>query len=184
MLEIPFLAGEMCFTACWLLVRACLWLKRGRIDWKREALLLLMFVNLAVIIRFTFYPMDRSGGRVLPLVFSKSRLLPLRINLVPFVNMFHHAAGRDILLNVIGNAAMFIPTGIVLPIVYKRLNSFWKVVLTGALISLAIELLQLLFFERVTDIDDLMLNTLGAAAGYGIYSLFRRICRISGKSAR
>ena len=37
--------------------------------------------------------------------------------------------------------------------------------------SLSIELLQLLFSDRTTDINDLILNTLGAAAGYCIYAL-------------
>ena len=37
------------------------------------------------------------------------------------------------------------------------------------------ELLQLPFFDRATDIDDLILNTAGCAAGYLIYAAVRRI---------
>ena len=70
--------------------------------------------------------------------------------------------------NVAGNAAMFIPGGIVLPIVYRQLNGFGKTVAAGALISLCIEILQLPFPSRASDIDDLILNTLGTAVGYGI----------------
>ena len=70
--------------------------------------------------------------------------------------------------NVAGNAAMFIPGGIILPIVYRQLNSFGKTVAAGALISLCIEILQLPFPSRASDIDDLILNTLGTAVGYGI----------------
>ena len=35
--------------------------------------------------------------------------------------------------------------------------------------------LQLPFFDRVTDVDDLILNSLGFAAGYGIYLLVKAI---------
>ena len=35
--------------------------------------------------------------------------------------------------------------------------------------------LQLPFFDRVTDVDDLILNSLGFAAGYGIYLLVKTI---------
>ena len=65
---------------------------------------------------------------------------------------------------------MFIPSGIVLPIVYTKLDRFSKVILSGALISLCTEILQLPFPARATDIDDLILNTLGVAVGYGIYA--------------
>ncbi|MBQ5820919.1 MAG: VanZ family protein, partial [Clostridia bacterium] len=86
---------------------------------------------------------------------------------------FDYDSKRDLLLNVIGNAAMFVPSGIVLPIVYKRLNTFWKVLLTGIGMSLCIELIQLPFSARATDIDDLILNTIGVIVGYGIVALIR-----------
>jgi glycopeptide antibiotics resistance protein len=72
---------------------------------------------------------------------------------------------------------MLIPTGIVLPAIYKKLNCFWKVVAVGALISLCTEILQLPFPARASDVDDLILNTLGVAVGYGIYAAFRRLKR-------
>ena len=72
---------------------------------------------------------------------------------------------------MIGNAAMFIPSGIVLPIVYKRLDTFVKVILAGAGTSFCIEIIQIPFSVRATDIDDLILNTIGVIVGYGIYTL-------------
>ena len=84
---------------------------------------------------------------------------------------------RDLLLNVIGNTAMFIPSGIILPLIYKNLNSFWKVVATGTMISLCIEIIQLPFSVRASDVDDLILNTLGVAIGYGIYAAVKHLRR-------
>lgn len=72
--------------------------------------------------------------------------------------------------NIVGmslNILMFIPFGAFLPIYFGR---FWKMsttVLTGAFMSFTIEVLQLFTF-RLTDIDDLIMNTLGTLLGYGI----------------
>ena len=169
MFEIPFLFAEITFTAIWLIIRITIWMKQKQIDWKREAVLLLMYINLAVILRFTFFPMSKVDGRIQPLVLDIATAFPFRVNLFPLVNLFDYDSKRDLLLNVIGNAAMFVPSGIVLPIVYKRLNTFWKVLWTGSGISLCIEILQLPFRVRATDIDDLILNTIGVIVGYGIY---------------
>ena len=145
MIEISFLTAEIIYTAIWLLLRTVVWVRQGKIHWKREAVLMLMYINLAVIIRFVFFPKALYGSV------------------------------RDIVWNVAGNTAMFIPSGIVLPAVYKKLNSFGKTAAAGALISLCIEILQLPFASRVSDIDDLIQNTLGVAAGYGIFAAVKRL---------
>jgi glycopeptide antibiotics resistance protein len=69
---------------------------------------------------------------------------------------------------------MFIPVGIVWPAVYKKLDTHAKVVAAGFGFSLLIEMLQLPFFDRVTDIDDFFLNSLGFLAGYGIYLIAKK----------
>ena len=140
-------------------------------------MLLLMYINLAVIIRFTFFPMSKVDGQVQPLIFDSETAFPFRVNLLPLVNLLDYGSKRDLLLNVIGNVAMFIPSGIVLPIIYKRLNTFAKVILAGGGISLCIEIIQLPFSVRATDIDDLILNTVGVIIGYGIYALIRCVRR-------
>lgn len=177
MVEIPFLFLEGAFTAIWLIIRIAVWIQQKKIDWKREIVLLLMYINLAVILRFTFFPMSRADGHIQPLVFDIAAVFPFRVNLIPLVNLFDYDSKRDLLLNVIGNAAMFVPSGIVLPIVYQRLNTFWKVLWAGVGISLCIEIFQLPFSARATDIDDLILNTIGVIVGYGIYTLIQCVRR-------
>lgn len=170
MVTISFLTAELLFTAIWLLSRIVVWKQQGQIRWKREAVLLLMYINIAVMIRFVFFPRALVNGHVQPLVFDPETAFPPRVNFVPFVFLMDYDNVRDIIWNTVGNMALFIPTGIVLPIIYKKPDSFWKVVAAGALVSLCIEILQLPFPSRVSDVDDLILNTLGVAAGYGIYT--------------
>ena len=175
MLKISFITLELFYTAVWLICRIVVWIKQRHIDWKREAILLLMYINLAVIIRFTFFPMSRINGRIQPLVFDASKVFPFWVNLIPFVKLLDYNSKRDLLLNIFGNTAMFIPSGIILPIIYKKLDNFWKVAAAGAMISLCIEILQLPFSGRASDVDDLILNTAGVMIGYGIYALVRAV---------
>lgn len=181
MIEIQFLFLELAFASIWLAIRFGVWVKQKHIDWKREAVLLLMYINLAVIIRFVFFPMDKVDGQVQPLIFDIATAFPFRVNLVPLVNLFDYDSKRDLLLNVIGNVAMFIPSGIVLPIIYKRLDTFIKVIFAGGGISLCIEMMQLPFSVRASDIDDLILNSVGVMLGYGIYALVRCLKRAKRK---
>lgn len=61
---------------------------------------------------------------------------------------------------------MFLPFGFCLPLLWNISGK--KAVLAGFGVSLFIEFSQL-FLARGTDIDDLILNTLGAGAGLAIY---------------
>ena len=124
MFKISFFAAELVFASIWLLTRIGIWIKQKSINRKREAVLILMYINLAVIIRFVFFPRVLVDGHIQPLIFDKTTAFPFRINLVPLVHLFDYSSVGDIVWNVVGNAAMFIPTGIILPIVYKKLNNF------------------------------------------------------------
>ena len=177
MIEIPFVPTELAFAAVWLLCRAAVWVRRKQIDRKREALLLLLYVDLAVLLRITFFPRLPVDGRVQPLLFDPAAVFPLRVNLIPFVRLADFRDRGNMLVNTIGNVGMFIPSGIILPVLYRRLDRFGKVVAAGALLSLCIELLQLPFIVRSSDVDALIMNTAGVAIGYGIYALFRRAAR-------
>lgn len=72
--------------------------------------------------------------------------------------------------NIVGmvlNVLMFVPFGAFLPIYFAKFRKVSATSLAGLLMSFTIELLQLFTF-RVTDIDDLIMNTLGTLLGYGI----------------
>ena len=50
-----------------------------------------------------------------------------------------------------------------------------QAIAAGVGLSLFIELLQLPFFDRVSDIDDLILNSVGFLTGYGIFLLIKSV---------
>lgn len=185
MIEISFSTVMFISMFAWILFRSAAFLKNKCIDWKFEVKQIIFLINLLVIIRFTFHPFSTVDGQVQPLIFDSATAFPFRVNLIPFVNLMNYESKSDLLINIIGNFAMFIPSGIVLPIIYKNITGLKKVVLTGFGISLVIELIQLPFAVRASDVDDLILNIGGCIAGYGIYALVRWLkCCLPHKSSR
>lgn len=98
-----------------------------------------------------------------------------RVNLEPFKTMgIYQTLGKQIL----GNFVMLLPLGIYLPLIYKRLRkayNFFVVLLICFIVSVGIELLQLATSYRSTDVDDVILNTLGGGAGFLLYQLIKSI---------
>ncbi len=177
MREISYTQMLTAITIAWLVIRGICWLKGKHIDLKREAALLLVYICIAVVVRFTFCPFGKVDGRIQPLLFDKGRIFPLWVNLKPFIYLFDYPTRRESLLNLIGNITMFIPLGIIWPAVFKKLDTHGKAIAAGFGVSLSIEILQLPFFGRASDIDDLILNTAGFLIGYGIYLLVKHARR-------
>lgn len=177
MIEISYLQIFLAISIIWVVIRAICRVRAGWFDVKRELQLLLVYICIVVVVRFTFFPFGKVNGRIQSLLFDTGKIFPLWLNFKPFIYLFDYPAVKDALLNLVGNIAMFIPLGVVWPAVFKRLNTHVKVIAAGVGVSLTIEVLQLPFFGRATDIDDLILNSLGFLVGYGIYLLVKKIGR-------
>lgn len=177
MIQISYTSTVVFISILWCLVRVVCAARAKRVDWKREVQLIFVYICIVVVARFTFFPFSKVNGKIQPLVFESAKMFPFRINWIPFVNLFDYPEMRDILINVIGNTAMFVPLGIVWPSVYKALDTHWKVISAGIGVSLCIEFLQLPFYDRVSDIDDLLLNSFGFIIGYLLYLLVKRISK-------
>ena len=74
-------------------------------------------------------------------------------------------------LNLLGNLALFVPMGMALPCLFKKLNRFWKVTLTVLGMVVIIELVQGLLRVGSIDIDDVIFNVVGAMIGYEIIAI-------------
>jgi glycopeptide antibiotics resistance protein len=137
----------------------------------REALKFGFFIYLFLLLRLTIFP-----------VFDFFNAGYISINLIPFRTIIGYIRltfnqGLDMGLivdNLLGNILVFIPMGLLVPAIMQRLRRLWKTMLFGVLFSFGIELLQLAFsflglMTRSADIDDLILNTVGVIAGFGIF---------------
>ena len=182
MIAISYLQMVAAISILWVIVRVVCCKRAGGWSLKRELLLLLVYICIIVVVRFTFCPFGKVDGKIQPLLFDAGQIFPLKLNLKPLVYLFDYPTGGEALLNLIGNTAMFLPLGIVWPSVFKRLNTHWKVIGAGFGASLCIEILQLPFFDRTSDVDDLVLNTVGFAIGYGIYLLVKKVAALLRKA--
>ena len=103
-----------------------------------------------------------------------------QLNLVPFVELFRvfrdAGIGRFVWL-FLGNLGWFFPFGFLLPAMMKKDPGAAKVIGLGLLFSLIIETVQYFTRRGVAELDDLMLNTLGAALGYLAFRLVVRLRR-------
>ena len=76
-------------------------------------------------------------------------------------------------INLGGNVILFVPLGFFLPRVFPCLQKYWKAILATVLIITAVELTQLFTLLGSCDIDDLILNVIGATLGYGLHKLLK-----------
>lgn len=93
----------------------------------------------------------------------------IRVNQIN-LTLFDTAGSTTYLLNIL----LFMPLGFLLPTIWPQFRKMKNTVCTGFFFSLAIELNQLLN-NRITDIDDLFTNTLGAIIGYLLYSVLFKL---------
>lgn len=101
---------------------------------------------------------------------------PLKILLTSFRNLLYVDKGSAYLYlfyNVAGNMLWFVPLGFFVPY-FMRTASFKKTILISFGISLSIEVIQYFAYVGVSDIDDLLFNTIGGSIGCGCYYLLYR----------
>ncbi|MBR5783196.1 MAG: VanZ family protein [Clostridia bacterium] len=129
-----------------------------------EVGLMLLVMCLTGLAAHTLLPrLTLSGGT---LILEYKGLSGINLQPFQFVKLSSYKNYEYFIINCLGNIGIFLPPGLLIPLLWKIKP--WQVVLLGSGTSLLIELLQLAL-PRYTDIDDFMLNTLGAFLGVLIY---------------
>lgn len=135
---------------------------------KRLSLIHLLSVNIFLFYLMNVYMRTDVGG-----IWKFGRTM-FRINLIPF---FIPSDEFGINISDVLNVIMLMPLGFLLPTIWPQFRSIKKVALTGFFFSLAIEISQLLN-GRLADINDLIMNTLGAILGYLIHNALFKIWEV------
>lgn len=76
-----------------------------------------------------------------------------------------------VMSNLLGNVVGFIPFGLILPIISKNARGFFFITFSGFTLSLCVEAVQLVSKLGCFDVDDLVMNTMGAAIGYVMFAV-------------
>ena len=131
------------------------------------------FIHMIWVFIFLYYVylvLETTGiGTIWEIGLYPGMKLQEEINLIPF---------RDgISLSMILNGRMLMPLGFLLPLLWKEYQSLVRTAIIGFCFSCGIEFCQL-FNRRVSDVDDLLMNTLGAILGWLIWIVFSRITHL------
>lgn len=103
------------------------------------------------------------------------------VNLEPFrtirnfLRHYQRTGSLSSLFNLLGNAAILVPLGVLLPLMFRSMRRFWVFLPFAALLAAGIEYLQWVTALGVADVDDSILNFAGAAVGYIVTRLFQMI---------
>lgn len=95
-----------------------------------------------------------------------------QFNFMPFWSYGAYFRGEDpkLLSENIMNVVVFIPAGLLLGAAIRGM-SWVKAIIIGCVVSVGIEILQLVLKRGFCEFDDVIHNTLGCMIGYGIYRL-------------
>lgn len=140
--------------------------KRQKLGW----ILFILYLCLLAYLMFfseSFGRTDTSRG-------YQYNLIPLR-EISRYFRHFHTIGPLLFLINIGGNVAAFLPFGFFLPIISRRSRKWYNTCMLGFGFSLMLETLQLIFMVGSFDVDDMILNTLGAVLGYVIYRVVQHM---------
>lgn len=104
-------------------------------------------------------------------------------NFVPFVtirnyiNAYISNSLNTIIIfeNLVGNVIAFIPFGFLLPMIFRKCKLLRFILIISFIFVLGIEIFQLVTYLGEFDVDDIILNVLGAVTGYLIYNCLSTI---------
>lgn len=120
------------------------------------------------------YRRSQFGGNIQ--LFSKQHF-EFYSNIVPFATIIsfiiryieHNINLSIVITNILGNIIAFAPFGILLPLVFKdKINNAKKFIVSMIIIVFVVECIQFITKSGTFDIDDIILNVLGAVIVYGI----------------
>ena len=124
-------------------------------------------------------------GMVWLMILDRPPMAVPGINLVPFRTVKEFAEllsdggqyylRRIAVVNLLGNVGMFLPLGFLPAMVFPRLRHWGRILITAAAVIILAETVQYVTLRGSADIDDLILNLVGTAVGFGIFQILEKI---------
>ncbi|WP_061995147.1 VanZ family protein [Clostridium sp. ATCC 25772] len=134
-------------------------------------------IHNGIIIAFAIYIISvfyfTGAGTLYDILYHHFKRKP-NLNFIPFSNEID-------IIGYLQNILLFIPFGILVPFLWRKYDKVFYIFISGFSFSMFIEITQLLN-NRSTDVDDLILNTIGGLIGYGIYKISVRIIKSKNES--
>lgn len=173
----PILVLSAIVVPCWLVFRLYRHRTRGqRLTLRREILLLAFVVYLSGLAAVTLVP--NHGSRSRAEAPAETDLRPDLASLTCSSALLPSGSDRGFCVrNARGNLMLFFPLGILIPLVWRHLR-FWRGIQIAIAVSCSIELVQYVSRGRINrsaDVNDIVLNVLGAGLGLALVFLLRAL---------
>ena len=139
--------------------------KRQKMGW------VLFLLYLALLSYLMFFSED--FGRTNPNRGYAYNLAPFK-EIMRFITYYETLGMKAVVVNLAGNVIAFMPFGFFMPVVSRRSRGPVRIIFLGFGFSLMLETIQLVYKVGSFDVDDLILNTLGAAIGFFCYRRVQR----------
>ena len=142
--------------------------------WHRRVLSVLFIVYLILLFYFLFF--SEGFGRT---QFGEEYRYNLTLfkEITRFIRYRHLLGFKAVFINIAGNVIAFMPLGFFLPTLHPKKRNGIVVMIHCFFLSLLVEVTQLAFRLGCFDVDDMILNTLGAALGYVLFLICNHIRR-------
>lgn len=145
------------------------------VEWIKSDFISIVLVSYSVLVLMVLLFKIPAGMDI----FDENRIR-FDMQLIPFKTIIEyvskvHSFSDWFIKNLVCNIAMFMPYGLLLPYSMKPKKLFLKVCIIGIVFSGLIEIIQYIFAIGKFDIDDIILNLLGAILGYTLYLIIERI---------
>ena len=174
--------------SCLFIYLGALFLSKYRKDNKAMKVNLWIFFVLYCGLLITLTLFDPMWGRNGLSIFNWSQAdfskyynyyVESSVNLIPFKTIIGYTKDiftslldtSNIFANLLGNLVCMMPFALFIPMLFKKINNTKKFLITILCITLGIELIQFITFSGSCDIDDIILNTLGAFIMYKILNI-------------
>lgn len=144
---------------------------------KRSGLKLFFIAYILLVIKVIILKYPYEELRAIAATWRKDVILEGlgTANFMPFrtIKMYiDYAYKLNSVENLAGNILVFVPFGFLFPFVAREGEKFHVMFLNVFMFVLGIEVFQLFSAFGAFDVDDILLNCLGAVLGYDVYRLF------------
>ena len=153
-----------------------LFMRKRHVNWRRELYMLLFCWYSVSIFSQTIIPrfsMGSDGISIVRASYAGSNFTlfhTIQLYLAQLDGPIAHIA----FYNLAGNVVLFIPFGLFIPLLWKRVRNVQMMVAVALGIPLFIEGTQY-FIGRSVDIDDVLLNAVAIVIGYVLYYVLKKI---------
>ncbi|WP_024833464.1 VanZ family protein [Ruminiclostridium josui] len=143
-------------------------------SFKKHFILFMFYFYIVATISITLFPIP--VGKLDIQLLKESSFL--KNNYIPFkdiIGIIKTQNKTTILKQLFGNILLMVPLGCFVPVIFQKYDNFKRAITIGILSSVTIEFLQFLISfiigitYRITDIDDVILNTIGFTLGYFLF---------------